>query len=99
KSGEQFFVNSGDYTEVTDRIGETGEKCIGVYDLNSGCRMISALKKGFMRISALDANIPSGFVTVNSGEKRIYCDYMVFGEDSRLTGVEREFFRHLRNEV
>lgn len=93
KSGE--FSEEG-YTEVTfGAVGGDG-KCIGAYDLNSGCRMMYALKKGFMRVSALDGDIPSGFVVIQ-GEGRVYCDYMVFGEDSRLTGVEREFFRHLRS--
>lgn len=99
KSGEVFFGTPEGYTEVSVQIGSTGEKCIGAYDLNSGCRIVSALKKGFMRISSLDTNIPSGFAVINSGENRVYCDYMVFGEDSRLTGIEREFFRHLRSEI
>lgn len=98
KSGAEFpFPPPEEYVEVTVQGGMAEGKRIGVYDLSSGCGMLSVLKKGFMRISSLDINIPSGFVAVRSGENTVYCDYMIFGEDSRLNGVEREFFRHLRN--
>ncbi|MBD5114982.1 MAG: LysR family transcriptional regulator [Ruminococcaceae bacterium] len=87
------------YTEISLYGEVRGGKSVGVYDLNSGCRIVSALNKAFMRISSLDTNIPAGFAAVKSGENRVYCDYMVFSEDSRLTGVEREFFRCLREEI
>ncbi len=99
KEGEINSDILGEYSEIVLYGTERNGKCIGAYDLNSGCRLISALKKGFMRISSLDVNIPSGFAAVKSGENRVYCDYMVFGEESRLTGVEREFFRCLRGEI
>lgn len=99
--GEDVFFpdKAEEYTEIL-LYGEGGSgKSVGVYDLNSGCRIAAALNRAFMRISALDTNIPAGFSTVRSGDKRIYCDYMVFNEDNRLTGVEREFFRCLREEI
>lgn len=97
--GEFFHDDNMEYAEVTLYGEKSGGKRVRAYDLNSGCRLISALKKGFMRISALDSNIPEGFKAVKSGENVIYCDYMIFGEENRLTGVEREFFRCLREEI
>lgn len=99
KDGEIDSGKLAEYSEIVLYASEGEGKCIGAYDLNSGCRLISALNKGFMRISALDVNVPSGFAAVKSEENRVYCDYMVFGEGSRLTGVEREFFRCLRGEI
>ena len=110
KSGAVFPDGFDNYTEIIlgGIMGTASEvpasensarKSIGAYDLNSGCRMIAAIKRGFMRTSSLDSGIPAGFAVIKGGENRVYCDYMVFGEDSRLTGVEREFFRHLRNGV
>ncbi len=99
KEGEVGSDKLSEYSEVVLYAEKALGKRIGAYDLNSGCRLLSALNKGFMRISALDVNIPSGFAAVKSDESRVYCDYMVFGEGSRLTGVEREFFRCLRGEI
>lgn len=86
-------------TEVA-LFGESGgSKKIIAYDLNSGCRLVSALKNGFMRISAPDSDIPKGFSIIKSDTDRIYCDYMVYSEDNKLNSVEREFFRCLREEL
>ncbi|MCM1055046.1 MAG: LysR family transcriptional regulator [Bacteroides sp.] len=97
---EQLDADALDgYTEVSLYGASGSGKFIEAYDLNSGCRIVAALNKGFMRISSLDSDIPAGFTAVRSSENRIYCDYMVFGEETRLTGVEREFFRCLRGEI
>lgn len=93
---EEIF--SGDlegFTEVT--IGAEGSsKNVQAYDFNGGCRLLSVLEKGFMRISSLDANIPKGFIAVKSGEKTAYCDYLIYSDDKRLSEAEREFLRCLR---
>lgn len=95
---EIFSEELADCTEVIVG-GGGGSKRIQAYDLSSGCRLLNALGRGFMRISSLDTNIPKGFTSVKSGEKTVYCDYMVYSEDKRLSQAEREFLRCLREEI